>query len=171
MVFSSTCGGVLQLGALCKDRCGLRKLSIKPSIINKEHHIWPMLADSVAKCVDGIMGVIIEPKCTHLAGFSAPMGGKSMVACLESIGSKPSGGRAVSTVASRVASCVQPCKRLAPTILPEGLGPAAHLSVALQTPHPFSRPPELEPHVEHAISSQQHRRSLSPAASGVAKFW
>ena len=76
MVFSSTCGGILQLGALCKDRCGLRKLSIKPSIINRENHIWPMLADSVAKCVDGIMGVIVEPKCTHLAGFSAPMGGK-----------------------------------------------------------------------------------------------
>ena len=83
-----------------------------------------------------------------------------MLSCFEQIGFKPSGGRAVSTVSSRVASCVQPCKRLAPTILPEGLGPATHLSVALQTPHPFSRPPELEPHVEHAISSQTGPESL-----------
>ena len=154
MIFSSTWDGILQIGALCKDRCGLRRLSSKPSVHNQENHIWPMLADSIAKCVDGIMGVIINPKCAHLAGCSAPMNGNSMMSCLENMGFKPSGGRAVSTVASRVASCVQPCKRLAPTILPEGLGPATHLSVALQTPHPFSRPPELEPHVEHAISSQ-----------------
>ena len=77
-----------------------------------------------------------------------------MMTCLENIGSKPSGGRAISTVASRVASCVQPTKRLAPTLLPGGLGPQTHLAVALQTQHPFSRPPQLEPHIERAISNQ-----------------
>jgi hypothetical protein len=127
------------LGSLCKDRCGLRKLGFGPSVCNSENTIWPTLADAVAKCVDGILGTVVTPKCAHLAGFGALGGGGSMLSCLEQIGFKPSGGRAVSTVSSRVASCVQPCKRLAPTILPEGLGPAT---------------PELETHVEHAISSQ-----------------
>jgi hypothetical protein len=134
MEFSSTWSGILDLGALCKDRCGLE------GRFNNSEHIWPLLADSIAKCVDGIRSVIINPKCVHLAGFSTPADGTSMVACLEHIGFKPSGGRAVSTVASRVASCVQPCKRLAPTILPEGLGPATHLSVALQNRIRFRGP-------------------------------
>ena len=34
------------------------------------------------------------------------------------------------------------------------MGPASHLAVALQTQHPFSRPPQLEPHIEFAISMQ-----------------
>ena len=94
LAFPSTWNGILELGTLCKDRCGLRRI-VGPSIHNQENHIWPMLADAIAKCVDGIMGVVISPKCAHLAGFSAPMGGDSMLSCLEQIGFKPSGGRCV----------------------------------------------------------------------------
>ena len=160
-VFSSTWDGILGLETLCKDRCGLLGLEGGPSLNSQENAIWPLLADAIAKCVDGIKGIVVDPKCAHLAGFNAPMGGDSMLSCLERIGFKPSGGRAVSTVSSRVASCVQPSKRLAPTILPEGLGPVAHLAVALQTQHPFSRPPQLEPHVEFAISTQPQPGALS----------
>ena len=49
-----------------------------------------------------------------------------------------------------------PAKRLAPTLLPEGLGADAHLSVALTTQHPFLRSPELEQHLENALVSQSN---------------
>ena len=156
----STFDSIMGLGGVCKDRCGLPTLANWPLIDGQRNSIWPQLADALAKCVDGIKGTLVTPKCAHLAGFAAPMVGDSMLSCLEHIGFKPSGGRAVSTVASRVASCVQPTKRLAPTIIPEGLGPHAHLAVALQTQHPFSRPPQLEPHVEFAISTQPRPEAL-----------
>ena len=150
---SSTLEGIGSLHGTCKDRCGfenMEAMSVAPTSMGS---IWPQLADAIATSVDGIKGTVVSPKCAHLAGFNAPLGGESMLTCLENIGFKPSGGRALSTVSSRVASCVQPTKRLAPTILPEGLGPTAHLAVALQTKHLFSRPPQLD----RMLSLQSHR--------------
>ena len=84
---------------------------------------------------------------------------------LESIGFKPSGRRATSTVASRMAACIQPTKRLAPTLLPEGLGPEAHLVVALCTQHPFARHPQLDSHIDAAVNAQPD------AAGNVAEYY
>ena len=151
---SSSHGGILTLGGMCDGCHG----SYNPHHFQlgpiQSHQIWPQLADAIAACVDDLKGTTVTPKCTHLAGFGAPLSGDSMLSCLQSSGFRPSGGRALSTVSSRVAACVQPSKRLAPTILPEGLGPASHLAVALQTEHPFSRPPQMDPHVESAITLQ-----------------
>ena len=57
--FSSSWDGILHLGACCKDRCGLRKE-------NGNNSIWPLLAESLAKCVDGLVGIIVAPKCAHI---------------------------------------------------------------------------------------------------------
>ena len=138
----STFNGILGLGFLCKGQCGQPPLDSLSSNVLKcdgpTRSIWPQCADAMAECFDGIRGTSVAPKCVHLAGFMAPAADDSMLVCLEQIGFKPSGGRAISTVASRVAACIQPTRRLAPTILPEGLGTEAHLAVALQTQHPFS---------------------------------
>ena len=119
-----------------------------PGSNDKNHSNEPTLM------ADDLNGTTVTPKFAHLAGVGAPLSGDSMLTCLQNSGFRPSGGRALSTVSSRVAACVQPTKRLAPTILPEGLGPASHLAVALQTEHPFSRPPQMDPHVESAITQQ-----------------
>jgi hypothetical protein len=93
--------------------------------------------DAVALAYANIKGLTMTLKTVHLAGMLQPCDDGSMRDVLNRIGFQPAGRRAVSTVASRMAACVQPAKRVAPTILPEGLGPVAHLAVALQTQHPF----------------------------------
>ena len=58
--------------------------------------------------------------------------------------------------------------RSMPSLLPEGLEPEAHLSVALQTVHPMARPPVVPAHVAFAFDSQssdpamlvEHRRHV-----------
>ena len=145
-----TCNG-------CRGSNVLQQFQLGPIQSNQ---IWPQLADAIAVCVDDLKGTTITPKCAHLAGFGAPLSGDSMLTCLQNSGFRPSGGRALSTVSSRVAACVQPTKRLAPTILLEGLGPASHLAVTLQTEHPFSRPPQMDLHVESAITLQPDPHAL-----------
>ena len=105
MVFSSTWSGILDIGALCKDRCGLVQRS-------NNIEVWPLLADSISKCVNGILGVIINPKCAHLAGFCAPMGATSMVSCLELPVMLCSWLRCVRTISAPVMLC----SRMLPTL-------------------------------------------------------
>ena len=64
---------------------------------------------------------------------------------------EPSGRSSVFVSAARVESGVQSAGRSLPTILPEFLGPEAHLACAMQLQHPFARVPPLQPHLAHAI--------------------
>ena len=124
------------------------------SVLSDAARIWPPFAVCFAGLFNDLVGVTVLPKCAHIAGLAHPVVDASIRECLTSINYSPSGGRAVETVSNRIAACIQPTKRLAPTLLPEGLGPEAHLKVALEMQHPFARPPELDVHIEDAINAQ-----------------
>ena len=67
--------------------------------------------------------------------------GSSVIALLESAGFVPSAARTKSASADHVSACVQPYRRVAPVLVPEGHGPSTHLAVALSLQHPFLRMP------------------------------
>ena len=56
---------------------------------------------------------------------------------LEAQGFVPRSRRIANVIAQRVAAGVQPVKRALPMLLPEGLGPEAHLELVLQLAHLF----------------------------------
>ena len=63
----------------------------------------------------------------------------------------PSGKCSVFVAAARVAAGVQSTGRLLPNILPELMGPEAHLACARQLPHPFVRVPLVPAHIARAL--------------------
>ena len=89
---------------------------------------------------------------------------------------KLSGRRSPVTVGAQVASGRQPRGRALPQLVPDLLGPEAHLSVALAVQHPLLRPPQLFPPVEYAIHSQhsnpdkvnEQRREMMEALCALA---
>jgi len=92
----------------------------------------------------------------HLAGLLGDNSEASSVeALLNSAGFIASGGRANTTSADHVSACVQPSKRVAPMLVPEGLGPSTHLAVALSMQHPFLRTPASSVLEQGTLARQQ----------------
>ena len=52
-------------------------------------------------------------------------------------------GKETAVTAIRVSAGVQPSGRSMPQLLPDGLGPKDHVTVALATVHPLARPPAI----------------------------
>jgi hypothetical protein len=126
----------------------------EPKLSYLTHCFWPGLADAVSGLFAPLFGMDAKSKAAHLAGWTAASSEGSVLSTLDAIGFRPSGRRARSTVAATVSACRQPAKRLAPTLIPEGIGPVAHLSVALSTQHPFLRRAEMDRHIESALVAQ-----------------
>ena len=91
---------------------------------------------------------------SHLAGLLDGSPDSSIRSILDKCGFIPSGKRATSTIADKIVSCVQPAKRVAPMLIPEGLGPTAHLNVAFSVQHPFARTPALCDLAEEVLELQ-----------------
>ena len=151
--------------------CHTPVLCDKPRALRATNDVvWPGMARVVAQSFGGVRGCTPAGRTKHLAGMMVESPAVSIGAVLESVGFEPAAKRARTTVGSRVAACIQPSRQVAPTIIPEGLGPAAHLEVALSTQHPFARPPSLDAHLEECYTSQQrdpaelirYRTSLAP---------
>jgi len=116
--------------------------------------IWPELACRIAKTFSPLLQKVETKNMTHLAGLLDGRSDVSVQASLEKIGFIPAGKRSISTVSDRIASCVQPSRRVAPTIIPEGLGPVTHLASALAMQHPFLRTTSLSQVSESALKMQ-----------------
>ena len=131
--------------------------------------IWPLMASKIAQGFSGLFGTSPSKDVKHLAGLSGGHSDCSFHSILDRIGFKPSGKRATSAISARVAACVQPARRVAPMLIPEGLGPAAHLSVALAAQHPFLRTPALHPVAEEALESQPSALELIAKRNNVVE--
>ena len=116
--------------------------------------LWPGLCRALAECYVPLRALKDLKNVKHLAGFLVPDSDCSIAAALDQIGFVPASKKATSTVGDRVSSCMQPSRRVAPTLIPEGLGPAAHLSVALTIQHPFLRQPSMGSGADAALASQ-----------------
>ena len=116
--------------------------------------VWPAIATRVASAFAGLRGCHPVAPSKHLAGLIDGAPNASFSELLDAVGFVPAGKRARSTVGTCVASCIQPSRRIAPTIIPEGIGPEAHLSVALSLQHPFSRPHSFPPHIARCFTDQ-----------------
>ena len=118
---------------------------------------WPELIVSWAKACVSIRPGPSDPvpSSSHLSGFGFHASDMSLDTLLSVMSFEPSGRCSVFVSAARVASGVQSVGRSLPTILPEFLGPDAHLACARQLQHPFARVPPLQPHIAHAL--QLHR--------------
>jgi hypothetical protein len=91
----------------------------------------------------------------HLAGLFGGDQNVTVMALLDSAGFVASGGRANATSADHVSACIQPSRRVAPMLVPEGLGPSTHLAVALSLQHPFLRAPASSL-LEQSTLARQH---------------
>ena len=67
---------------------------------------------------------------------------------------QPSGKRSRMSIGAQIGAGKQPRGRALPQLVPDFLGPDAHLSVAQAVAHPFTRPPVLFPPVQYALAVQ-----------------
>ena len=67
---------------------------------------------------------------------------------------EPSGKRCRRSIGAQIGTGRQPRGRALPQLVPDMLGPEAHLTVAQAVTHPFTRPPTLFPPVQYAIAAQ-----------------
>jgi hypothetical protein len=106
---------------------------------------------------------VVGKNVKHLAGLFGEDGASIMV-LLDDSGFVPSAGRTNATSADHISACVQPSRRVAPMLIPEGLGPSTHLAVALGLQHPFIRNPASSL-LEQSTLLKQHS-----AASDMVAF-
>lgn len=150
---------VLQL--LCTCRCADQILAGKaPDGRNwtaVASPYWPELTVSWAKSCISIQPGPSDPvpSSSHLSGFGFHASDISLDTLLSEMSFEPSGRCIVFVFAARVAAGVQSAGRSLPTILPEFLGPDAHLACAKQIQHPSARVFLLQPDIAHAL--QLHR--------------
>ena len=119
---------------------------------------WPAFATSwVWYCCELILDVASGRRPPfHFAGMTSVDPSKPVEQILVDMGFEVPRGSDRSTVAVRVSSGVQPTGRCMPQLLPDGLGPEHHLTVAKAVTHPSARPPSLPKHVEKALEFQAH---------------
>ena len=90
------------------------------------------------------------------AGIPSVDPSKAVDDILVSMGFEVPGGAERLTIATRVSSRVQPTGRCMPQLLPDGLWPEQHSTVANASTHPVARPPSLPGHVEKALAFQRN---------------
>ena len=128
-------GGVLKIAKSCGGKCGVGVPGSGSGFGSSiAQLLWPPIDDAIVVAFDGLAGTAPLPKCTHIAGIITSSSEASMLECLRTTNFSPSGHRAIAIVANRVAACIQPTRRLAPTLLPEGLGPGSMSPWAKKNP-------------------------------------
>ena len=113
-------------------------------------HVWARLCGPPPTVSEEV------PSASHVAGFGFGNEDCSIDSLLSEMAFNPSGKTTVFTSAVRVAAGIQSLSRSLPTILPEFLGPEAHLACARKLQHPFARPPPISPQIARALDL--HRR-------------
>lgn len=133
----------------------------KPPVGSNAWHmrIWPLMAAHVTDSFNELLGFTSVGNTKHLAGILCDNSKQSLADVLDDANFVVPSKRSRTTASNKVSSCVQPSRRVAPTLLLEGLGSAVHLEVALSLQHPFSRPPPLESHVDDAFRFQHREAS------------
>ena len=132
----------------------VRSKSVAEDPVFLSGKLWPETARRIAEVYGPLKDFKTLKDTSHLAGLMQSGADGSFGTVLTDSGFQPASRRAVSTVANRIASCVQPSKRVAPMLVPEGLGPTAHLSVALSLQHPFLRSAPLSSLEECSLAGQ-----------------
>ena len=116
---------------------------------------WGPFAKAMATQWDVLKDGAPIKKTTHIAGWAHGDVSSSLEQIIEDSDFCPSGGRDAAVIAKRVAAGQQPSRRALPTLLPEGLGPEAHLQLSQSIIHPFVLPPTLPEHCEYAVKKQE----------------
>ena len=115
---------------------------------------WPAFARRWAETWNGALSMSNVKASTHLSGMQMYNNETSLVERLQQQGFEPSGKRSCNVVAQRIAAGNQPVRRAVPMLLPEGLGPENHLSLALKLVHPFELPVSLPEHCKYACEKR-----------------
>ena len=117
---------------------------------------WPAFALSWVRCCWELYRDAVNESRPplHFAGMPSVDPNKPVEEIFLDVGFEPPRGSDCFTIAMRVSSGVQPTGRCMPQLLPDGLGPEHHLTVAKASTHPAARPPSLPKHVEKALAFQ-----------------
>ena len=115
---------------------------------------WTAIA---SPCWPAFCARVPHPTCT-ISELMMPR--QDVTKMLENAKCSPSGRRSKFIVGVRVSAASQPVRQALPTMIPDGLSPASHLHVALQIPHPSTRPPSLLGPGKQAIRSQEQDPEL-----------
>ena len=103
---------------------------------------WPAFALRMVRSWEWARGQTKSSSSAHLAGLR-PDQDEDLTDVLDACGFNPSGKRSRETTAARVGAGSQPVRRALPQLIPEGLGPFLHWTLAHQTKHPFLVGPRL----------------------------
>ena len=125
---------------------------------------WPAFARAWSQVWRPVLSDCLMRAVPHLAGVQCFDTSVSLEQRLREQGFVPSGRRSANVVAQRVAAGGQPVRRGVPTLLPEGLGPDNHLTLALKLTHPFELPVVLP---EHCMYACQKRVDLGSDLQGA----
>ena len=79
------------------------------------------------------------------------VGDASVLGVVQQMGAEPSGKRSVHSIVARASSGIQAAGRAIPQLVPDGLEPAEHVSVAVVACHPMQLSPTLFPPVAYAV--------------------
>jgi hypothetical protein len=142
--------GLKELNCICQgghEHLSALHFRVKSNPAFVSGRLWPAFTNRISELYSPLKTFVVGKSVKHLAGLLGDDNGASVMQLLDSAGFVASAGRSNATSADHISACVQPTRRVAPMLVPEGLGPSAHLAVALSLQHPFLRSPassELE---------------------------
>ena len=117
---------------------------------------WPEFARAwVAVCACLFVWMKRPGPPLVFAGFASVPADVDVHAVLEEMDFQLPKGQERLTTATRVGAGIQPTGRSMPQLLPDGLGPKDHVTVALATTHPLARPPAVPSWCLKAIDAQE----------------
>jgi len=82
--------------------------------------LWPAMARQISSSYSPLKTIVVEKNVKHLAGLFGE-DGSSVMLLLDDYGFIPSAGKTNATSADHISACVQPSRRVALMLLPEGL--------------------------------------------------
>ena len=103
---------------------------------------WPAFALQMVRSWEWARGQTKSSSSAHFAGLR-PDQDEDLTDVLDASSFNPSGKRSRETIAARVGAGSQPVRRASLQLIPEGLGPFLHWTLAHQTKHPFLVGPRL----------------------------
>ena len=116
---------------------------------------WPAFAKAwVLACAHLFLNKANSLPPLYFAGFASVPADLTVEELLSDMSYVQPKGKETAVTAVRVSSGVQPCGRSLPQLLPDGLGPKDHVTVALATLHPMARPPTVPPWCNAAFAFQ-----------------
>ena len=116
---------------------------------------WPEFVRVWVRCCASLFCAIAQKLPPLIfAGFASVGPDASVEEVLNGMSFPAKSGNDNATTALRVSAGLQPAGRAMPQLLPDGLGPSDHITVALATPHPLSRPPSVPSWCKLAFDTQ-----------------